>query len=250
MLHWRAQNLGSPGNRVKPCGMVVFETLQENLESVKQRMAAAAARCGRQPADVQLLAVSKTWPVEVLELAVKAGVSCFGENRVQELEEKVSALPAHLDWHLIGPLQKNKVRRALSLAGKIHSIDSLELAQRLDRIAADEGRVPEVYWQVHVGDEASKSGFSEERLRRSLEDLLDLRNQKVLGLMAIPPFTPDPEDARPFFSYLREFRDELSIHTGLPLPGLSMGMSHDFEVAIEEGATIVRVGSALFGGRG
>lgn len=212
-------------------------------------MAEAASRAGRNPGEVRLLAVSKTLPAEILAQAVRAGQQSFGENRVQELEEKVPVLPGSLDWHLIGPLQKNKVRRALALAGTVHSLDSLDLAQRLDRIAGEEGRRPTVYWQVNVGDEESKSGFSAEDLRGCAERLVALPHQQAAGLMAIPPFTPDPEDARRFFVLLRELRDELECRTGYPLPGLSMGMSHDFEVAIEEGATVVRVGSAIFGAR-
>lgn len=235
---------------VKPGAMVDLGTLRENLEAVRGRMAAAGARAGRKPGEVQLLTVSKTWPAAVLELAVQAGIESFGENRVQEMEEKAPVLPGHLEWHLIGPLQKNKVRRAMALAGTIHSVDSLELALRVDRIAGEEGRHPKVYWQVNVGDETTKAGFSEESLRGSVEDLMALRNQEVLGLMAIPPFVPDPEEARRFFVRLRELRDDLEQKTGRRLPGLSMGMSHDFEVAIEEGATVVRVGSALFGERG
>lgn len=226
-----------------------MNTLKANLDAVRERMAAAALRAGRQPGDIQLLAVSKTVPVEVLERAIQAGIRSFGENRVQELEGKAPVLPGDLDWHLIGPLQKNKVRRVLSLAGSIHSVDSLELAQRIDRIAEEEGRRPVVYWQVNVGDEASKSGFSAEELCRCAEALAALRHQRVAGLMAIPPFVPDPWDARHHFRQLRELRDALETQLGWSLPGLSMGMSHDFEVAIEEGATVVRVGSALFGAR-
>lgn len=226
-----------------------FETLQANLEAVRERMEQAAKRAGRRPGDIRLLAVSKTVPAEVLGLAVRAGIRCFGENRVQELADKVPALAADLDWHLIGPLQKNKVRRALGLAGTIHSVDSLELAQRIDRLAEEDGHRPIVYWQVNVGDEESKSGFTEDELGRSAAALAGLAHQQVAGLMCIPPFAPEPEDARRFFVQLRNLRDHLRAETGLSLPGLSMGMSHDFEVAIEEGATIVRVGSALFGAR-
>jgi len=229
--------------------MVDAETLRKNLERVTTRMAEAARRAGRAPEEVRLLAVTKTWPVEVLERVVEAGIRSFGENRVQELEEKVPALPADLDWHLIGHLQKNKARKAVALAGTIHSLDSLALARRVDRIAREEGRRLRVYWQVKVGGEQSKTGFDPDELRACAGELGSLASLHIEGLMAIPPFTAEPDDARRFFVELREFRDQLARETGTALSGLSMGMSHDFEVAIEEGATIVRVGSALFGPR-
>jgi len=226
------------------------EIIRANLEKVHHLIDAAASRAGRAPEEVTLLAVSKTWPAEVVRLAVDAGQTRFGENKVQEGEAKAPVLPSFLEWHHIGNLQKNKVRKALAVFGTIHGVDSLDLARQIDRIAAEEGLEPAVYLQVNLAREASKSGFAAEDLRRDFEAILELPRLRILGLMIIPPFTPEAEDSRPAFTALRAFRDELTREFGIPLPGLSMGMSHDFAVAIEEGATIVRVGSAIFGSRG
>ena len=225
------------------------DTIRANLDKVHALMAEAAVRSGRNPADVTLVTVSKTWPAEVVRLAVEAGETIFGENKVQEGEAKAPLLPSYLAWHHIGNLQKNKVRKALAVFSTIHGVDSLDLAQQIDRIAGEAGLEPPVYLQVNLAREASKHGFTEETLRRDFESLLELERLRILGLMIIPPFTPEPEDARPMFAALRAFRDDLSERFGVPLPGLSMGMSHDFPIAIEEGATIVRVGSAIFGSR-
>jgi pyridoxal phosphate enzyme (YggS family) len=212
-------------------------------------MDAAAAKAGRAPSDVTLLAVSKTWPAEMVRMAVDAGQTRFGENKVQEGEVKAPLLPSHLEWHHIGNLQKNKVRKALAVFSTIHGVDSLDLARQIDRIAGEDGLEPPVYLQVNLAQEASKHGFTADGLRQDFESLLELPRLRILGLMMIPPFTPEAEDSRPRFAELRVFRDQLSAEFGVPLPGLSMGMSHDFGVAIEEGATIVRVGSASFGSR-
>jgi pyridoxal phosphate enzyme (YggS family) len=223
--------------------------IAENLNHVKKQVAQATEKAGRSPGAVDLLVVSKTWPAEIIQEAVDAGHTLFGENRVQEALAKIPLLPSGLHWHLIGHLQKNKIRKVLPLFDTIHSIDSLELAQQTDRIAGELGRFPPVSLLVNVADEASKYGFSPSGLREQINDLHDLERLQVDGLMAIPPFDPDPENTRPSFIALREFRDQLQEQTGVPLPKLSMGMSHDFPVAIEEGATIVRVGSAIFGPR-
>lgn len=223
--------------------------LSDRLEAIRERIAAAATRCGRDPATVELLAVSKTFPVEAVQEAVDAGQLAFGENKVQEILAKAPRLPTSLQWHLIGHLQSNKVRKVLPLARFIHSIDSLDLARDVDRIAAELGLYPKVYLEVNLAAESSKHGFSADRLRSSLEDLYALRRLEIQGLMCIPPFDPDAAKSRPYFVKLRELRDELEKIGGGPLPLLSMGMSHDFEIAIEEGATVVRVGSAIFGGR-
>lgn len=223
--------------------------LQERIESIRSRIAAAAARCGRDPASVELLAVSKTFPVETIREAVEAGQLLFGENRVQELLAKAPQLPAKLQWHHIGHLQSNKVRKVLPVASYIHGIGSADLARDVDRIAAELGLRPKVYLEVNLAAEGSKHGFSAEKLRSSLEELCSLRRLEIQGLMCIPPFAADADASRPYFVQLRELRDELEKTGGAPLPLLSMGMSHDFEIAVEEGATIVRVGSAIFGGR-
>ena len=226
------------------------EIIRANLEKVHHHLDAAASRAGRAPEDVTLLAVSKTWPAEVVRMAVDAGQTRFGENKVQEGEAKAPVLPSFLEWHHIGNLQKNKVRKALAVFATIHGVDSLDLARQIDRVAAEEGLEPAVYLQVNLAREASKSGFAAEDLRRDFEAILELPRLRILGLMIIPPFTPEAEDSRPAFAALRAFRDKLTRDFGIPLPGLSMGMSHDYEVALEEGSTIVRVGSAIFGSRG
>jgi pyridoxal phosphate enzyme (YggS family) len=224
--------------------------IRTNLESVQAAIEAAAGRAGRASRDVTLVAVSKTWPAETVRLAVEAGQRVFGENKVQEGEAKAPLLPPNLDWHHIGNLQKNKVRKALAVFSTLHGVDSLDLARQIDRIAAGEGLEPAVFLQVNLAREASKHGFTEDQLRQDFEALLGLDRLRIQGLMIIPPFTEDPGETRPMFAALRALRDELSGRFGVPLPGLSMGMSHDYPVAVEEGATLVRVGSAIFGSRG
>lgn len=220
-----------------------------NIAEVLTAMREASARAGRKPEDTRLLVVSKTWPAELIRLAASYPQSDFGESRVQELVQKAPALPDALRWHFIGHLQKNKIRRIVSVCSVLHSVDSLELARRIDRIAGEEGAHPDVYLQVNIAKDAAKSGFSAELIGDQLGEVLALPNLNVLGLMTIPEFTPNPEDARPHFTALRQLRDALEGAFAVRLPGLSMGMSADFEVAIEEGSTVVRVGSAIFGGR-
>ena len=227
----------------------MISEITENLQRVQERMAAAAARSGRPAEDVELIAVSKTHPAEVIRELARAPHTLFGESKVQELLAKAPELPSSLRWHFIGHLQKNKIRRLLPWVEAIHSVDSLSLAEDLDRIAAEEGRRPDVYLQVNVAEDAAKFGFTRESVRRDLEALLALPRLNILGLMTIPALVDEPEKNRPAFAALRALRDELSAAAGVPLPGLSMGMSDDFEIAIEEGATIVRVGSAIFGRR-
>lgn len=226
-----------------------MNNLSERLQAIRERISAAATRCGRDPASVDLLAVSKTFPVEAIREALDAGQMRFGENKVQEVMAKAPQLPANVEWHLIGHLQSNKVRKILPLAACIHSIGSLSLAKDVDRIAAELGLFPKVYLEVNLATESSKHGFSIEDLRSSLEPLYALKRLEIQGLMCIPPYDEDPEKSRPYFVQLRELRDELEKSGGAPLPLLSMGMSHDFEIAVEEGATTVRVGSAIFGQR-
>lgn len=223
--------------------------LSARLQAIRDRISAAADRCGRDPAAIDLLAVSKTFPVEMIREAVEAGQLLFGENKVQEVLAKAPQLPANVAWHLIGHLQSNKVRKILPLVQCIHSIDSLDLARQVDRIAAELGLFPKVFLEVNLASESTKHGFSPEALRSSLEPLYAFKRLEVQGLMCIPPYDADPTQSRPYFIRLCQLRDELEQLGGAPLPQLSMGMSHDFEIAIEEGATIVRVGSALFGER-
>lgn len=220
-----------------------------NLAVVKERVAQAAIRSGRSADDCELLVVSKTWPAEIVVKVVEAGHQGFGENKVQEAEGKIPQLPDHLRWHLIGHLQRNKVRKALPLFGTLHGIDSLKLACYTSNLANELGLRPDIYLQVDLAGEQSKNGYAPDDLRRDLDELLTLDGVNVLGLMCIPPAAATPEDARPWFVQLRELRDELEVQSGRSLPGLSMGMSGDYEVAIEEGSTIVRVGSAIFGSR-
>ncbi len=223
--------------------------LSENLQNVRERMAAAAARSGRPAEAVELIAVSKTHPPEVIRELARAHHSLFGESRVQEILTKAPELPSSLRWHFIGHLQKNKIRKLLPWVEAIHSVDSLALAGDIDRIATEDGRRPAVYLQVNVAEDAAKHGFTRDSARRDLDALLALPRLEILGLMTIPALADDPEKNRPAFAALRELRDSLQTAAGIPLPGLSMGMSDDFEIAIEEGATIVRVGTALFGRR-
>jgi hypothetical protein len=222
----------------------------ENLERVRQQIARACERAGRRVEEITLVAVSKTFPAEAILAAYDAGLRVFGENRVQEFEAKrprIAALDAM--WHLIGHLQSNKVRRAVHLFDRIDSVDSLSLAQKLDFAAPEEKKRLEILIEVHLGGEISKSGVAERDLAALAEGVAVLPHLELRGLMAIPPYSDDPERARPYFEKLRELRDDLSRRLTLPLPVLSMGMSHDFEVAIEDSATEIRIGTALFGAR-
>jgi pyridoxal phosphate enzyme (YggS family) len=219
------------------------------LQTIRDRIAAATRRAGRDSDSAQLLAVSKTQPVELIHEAMEAGQLLFGENRVQEVLAKQPVLPAKLRWHLIGPLQSNKIRKILPLVEVIHSVDSLSIAKDINRIASELGLHPKVYLEINVGAESSKHGFDPSAIREQLATLYTLDRLYIQGLMCIPPFDADPEKSRPYFGMLRELRDELEKQGGAPLPHLSMGMSHDFEAAIEEGSTMVRVGTAIFGDR-
>ncbi len=223
--------------------------LRDRLAAIRDRLHAAAERAGRDPASVELMAVSKTFPVEAIAEAVEAGQTLFGENRVQELLAKTPALPSHLRWHLIGPLQSNKVRKILPHVEVIQSVHSLDIARHIQRIATELDLNPRVFLEVNVGSETSKHGFAADELETQLDDLLALDRLRIEGLMGIPPYAEDPEVTRPHFAVLRELRDALRIRSGLPLPALSMGMSHDFEIAVAEGSTLVRVGTAIFGER-
>ncbi len=221
-------------------------SLETNLSAVKARMAAACRRAGRGVDEVKLIAVSKTHSVAVLREAMLAGLSVFGENKVQEAEGKIAELGREgIEWHLIGHLQSNKARRAVQLFNVIHSVDSVELADRLERICMEERRERrDVLIQVDLAGEESKSGVDHDDLPALIDHLKGFETLRLAGLMVLPPFFDDPEATRPFFKRLRGLRDEL-----IPGGDLSMGMSHDFEVAIEEGATMVRVGTAIFGER-
>jgi pyridoxal phosphate enzyme (YggS family) len=223
-----------------------------NLKTVRGRIAAAARRAGREPGEVTLIAVSKTFGVDRIRAAWEAGQRDFGENKVQEALQKIGETPdIPVRWHLIGHLQSNKVKKAAVPFACIHSVDSVELLQRLDEVAAGAGVAPEFLVQVDLAGEATKFGASADAARRVVDAALACRAARLTGLMVLPPWNEDQEQTRPWFVRLRELRDSW-IAAGVPrdaLRHLSMGMSHDFEAAIEEGATLVRVGTAIFGQR-
>ena len=221
----------------------MIQDIRANLEAVHERVARACERAGRKPDDVLLIAVSKTVEIERIRLAVTAGVRALGENRVQEAKEKVAGLGRPVPWHLIGSLQTNKARDAVELFDWIHSVDREELARELDRRAHQRERRVKILVQVNVGEEPQKGGVHPAELKGLLESLTALSNLEVRGLMCIPPAAETAEASRPWFRRLRDLRDAAG------LEHCSMGMSGDFEVAIEEGATMVRVGTAIFGPR-
>lgn len=230
---------------------VEAESIAANVLRIRERVARATERAGRDPDEITVVAVSKTFSAEAIRAAYEAGLREFGENRVQEFEAKRAKVADLADamWHFIGHLQGNKARRAVHLFDRIDSVDSLALARRLDQAAAEEGKRLPVLIEVHLGSEATKSGVAEAELAALADDVALLASLQLRGLMTIPPYSEDPELARPYFRKLRELRDNLSERFGWTLPALSMGMSHDFEVAIEEGATEIRPGTALFGER-
>jgi len=223
----------------------------ERLAAVQAAIDGASARGGRRPEEVVLVGASKTQPVEALRAAWQAGLRVFGENRVQEAAAKRRELPVGIEWHLIGPLQSNKVKQALDLFSTIHSIDRPKIALAVDREAADRGSRIAGFLEVNLGGEASKHGFPVDGLAEAVHPLAALERLRIVGLMAIPPEGADAESSRPWFRRLRELRDELARRPEWAgFPGyLSMGMSGDYAVAVEEGATHVRVGTALFGAR-
>ncbi|RMF89598.1 MAG: YggS family pyridoxal phosphate-dependent enzyme [Nitrospinota bacterium] len=227
-------------------------TIVENLQRVKQRMEAAALRVGRAPEEISLVAVTKTVPIPRIREAIDAGITLFGENRVQEAREKVALLGrSRIRWHLIGHLQRNKVKYVFDLFDLIHSVDSLALAQEINKQGSKRNQVMPIFLQVNVAGEATKFGVSPEEALPLLKEMARLPYVAVRGLMTIPPLAEDAEASRPYFRELRLLRDEIAKVgiEGISLAELSMGMSNDYEVAIEEGATFVRIGSALFGPR-
>ncbi len=226
------------------------EPVRDRVARVLERIDRAAARSGRSPAAVRLVAVSKTRPPELVAEAYEAGLRVFGENYVQEAEDKVGAFP-DAEWHLIGKLQGNKVRKAVSLFGWIQAVDSTNLLATVSRRCIEAGKTLPVLVEVNLAGEGSKAGISPEELPALLSAAVGLPGVRIKGLMAIPPMTEDPEESRPYFSRLREILERFSGSGtgGERMTELSMGMSHDFEVAIEEGATMVRVGTAIFGSR-
>ncbi len=227
--------------------------IADRVAAVRERIARAAARASRPAEAVRLVAVSKTFPAEAVREAFSAGLRDFGENRVQEAEPKIAALAdlagQGLRWHLVGHLQSNKARRAAALFDTVHSLDSLELARRLARIGIESGRPVRALVQVDLAGEATKFGIAEAGLTEALEALRQEQGLRLEGLMLLPPYFDDPEQGRPFFARLRSLGERAAAAGLLAGRELSMGMSHDLEVAIEEGATMVRVGTAIFGER-
>jgi pyridoxal phosphate enzyme (YggS family) len=226
-----------------------MSSIAENLKQVREQIAQAAARSGRTADDVDLVAISKTHDAEKVREAFEAGHTLFGESRVQEARVKIPELPSNLRWHFVGHLQKNKIRHALPMFELIHSIDSLALAQDMNRIAEEEGLHPRVLLEVNAAGEGSKFGFKPVDLRKQMESLLALPRLSILGLMCIPPIAEEAEASRKFFIELREVRDRVQTEFHVDLAHLSMGMTQDYAVAVEEGATLVRVGTAIFGER-
>jgi pyridoxal phosphate enzyme (YggS family) len=232
--------------------MADLYTIREKLQLVRQKIEAAAHRATRKPETIALIGVSKTHPADLIREAYAAGLRQFGENRVQEWEDKLVAVAdLQATWHLIGHLQSNKAARAAKAFHSIDSVDDWSLAQRLDRAQAEKGTAQKlrVLIEVHMGGEESKSGVSVADLAKLAEKVLTLTHVELAGLMCIPPFCENTDDARPFFATLRKLKEQLEARTGRPLPALSMGMSHDFEAAILEGSTEVRIGTAIFGTR-
>ncbi|MEJ2110217.1 MAG: YggS family pyridoxal phosphate-dependent enzyme [Acidobacteriota bacterium] len=228
-------------------------TIERNVKSVQEKIENAAVACGRNPEAITLLAISKTFPIEAISEAAGAGLTKFGENRVQEAENKIRSFKgkADFEWHLVGHLQSNKSNRAAELFDVVHSVDSVRIAEKLNLACLDAGKKISVFLQVDLGKEETKFGAGREAVYGIVEALLQLRGLQLDGLMTIPPYFEDPECTRPYFSRLRDLKDQLeSEQPGcLGRQHLSMGMSHDFEVAIQEGSTIVRVGTSIFGSR-
>ena len=227
------------------------ENIQKRLENIKYRINKAAISCGRDPKSVRLVAVSKTVSANRVKQAVDAGVDILGENYIQEARTKFNELGAYMvSWHFIGHLQTNKAKYAVRLFDLIHSVDSIKLAFELDKQAKKINKIQDILIQINIGKEPSKSGTDADDALNLIKDVAVLQNVSVKGLMIMPPFFNDPEKARPYFAALRNLRDRI-YHTasGVELHELSMGLSHDFEVAIEEGATFVRIGTAIFGER-
>ena len=223
--------------------------IEENLLKVKERIADAATRVGRDPAQITLIAVSKTVETERIREAIAAGITTFGENYVQEARTKIDEIgQTGLQWHFIGHLQTNKAKYAVRLFDLIHAVDSSKVAKELDKRAAASGKVMDCLIEVNISQEESKFGITSEYTRALAQEMTKLKNISLKGLMTMPPYFDDPEPSRPYFIALRKLQEKIG-QDGIPLPELSMGMSTDFEVAIEEGATMVRVGTAIFGER-
>jgi len=224
-------------------------SIETRIQQVQARVAAAADRAGRKADEITLLPATKKQTVDTLRTVLECGLTHFGENRVQEALPKVSALPPAVTWDFIGGLQSNKARQVVGLFDLIHSVDSVKLATEINKRASQRGMYQKILLEINVGGEAGKHGMSPADAATLLTEINALDHIEVHGLMTVPPFREKLEEVRPFFRQLRQLRDELEQQQGFGLPVLSMGMTHDFEIAIEEGATIVRVGTAIFGAR-
>ena len=230
-----------------------MSTIAENIENVQNRIKRAAEKVGRDAKEIKLVTVTKTVDVNRIKEAVEAGLRIFGENRVQEAQKKVASYELRvtsgkIEWHFIGHLQTNKAKYAVQLFDMIHSIDSTALAEELNKQAAKINKIQDALIEVKLSEEETKHGVPKNELMELIESTKDMKNLNILGLMTIPPFFDDAEKTRPYFRRLRELRD-VAVKNGYNLPELSMGMSHDFEIAIEEGGTMVRIGTAIFGER-
>ena len=223
--------------------------IQENLIDIRERIISAAEKAGRDPQSVKLIAVSKTFPAEAVESAYDAGQRLFGENKVQDLAFKNAALPKDIEWHMIGHLQSNKAKLAVENADYIHAVDSVKLLKKIDRLAGELACSPKVFIEVNISGEESKFGADTEQVKDLARAALQCENITVAGLMTMAPFGVPEDELRFVFSSLLKLRDSLQDEFGLNLPELSMGMSGDFEIAIEEGATMVRIGTSIFGKR-
>lgn len=226
-----------------------MDSIQDRLDQIQQRMARACERSGRRADEVSLLGVSKFHEPDTIAALARAGLRCFGESRVQEARHKIPLCPGNLEWHLIGHLQSNKCRDAVGLFQMIQSVDRMDIAAELQRHAEKQARTVPVLLEVNVAGESSKFGWSPEALLENLDALCALTRLEIHGLMTIAPYATDPEKVRPVFRRLRDCQQRCEEKMGVPLPVLSMGMSGDYEVAIEEGSTLVRIGTALFGPR-
>lgn len=231
--------------------MVQSERIRENIEKIREQMIEAAVKSGRKSEEVLLLAVTKTVSPEAIEIAIEEGIKTFGENRFQEASAKIPKVRSEATWHMVGHLQSNKAKGAVELFKVIHSVDSVKLARKIDAQARGQGKIQSCFIEVNLSGEESKFGISPEELKAFLEECSALDNISFDGLMTIPPYDPDPEKSRPLFRNLKQFAEK-AIEWNLknaPLRELSMGMTDDFPVAIEEGATIIRVGTGIFGER-
>jgi pyridoxal phosphate enzyme (YggS family) len=226
-------------------------SIAENIAGIRRRLNGAAARAGRDPDSVRLMAVSKTVEPDRVRQAIDAGITLLGENYVQEAREKIPAIGHDVEWHMIGHLQTNKAKYVVTLFDWIHSVDRLELAQELDKRAGQNGRTLNILIEVNLSGEASKSGAEPSQVLELVRQISTLPNLNVRGLMTMPPYSDQPETSRPYFQSLRGLRDEIRAAAipNISMDELSMGMTDDFEVAVEEGATIIRVGRAIFGVR-